>query len=225
MVIPLLLKLKALRMRVREVHRIGNHEADAAADMGSRRVHCSITDTRRLANGTCARWYPVVKEFQHFFVAIARTVVNHDGSGGTSLHPTVWFGAANPKRRRVDRAVRDMAWLPGPASLCTSDGECCPVVGVTAAAIQAWPFSVGRLTKVLVVCIGLWVLVIWGLAVSLILSCLSCMRDGLVSVWYLSRCCRMVKRLGVQFQCRLFLLAQALIYDARAGLLVVFFGF
>ena len=128
--------------RVREVDRIGNNEADAAADMGRRRVHGSITDARRLVNAACARWYPVVKELQHFFVAIARTVVNHDGSGSTSLHPTVWSGAANPKRRRVDGAVRDMAWLPGPASLWTSVWECCPRVVVTAAHIQAWPFSV-----------------------------------------------------------------------------------
>ena len=41
-----------------------------------------------------------------------------------------------------------MAWLPGPASPWTSDWECCPVVGVTAAEIQALPFSVGPLVKV-----------------------------------------------------------------------------
>ena len=67
--------------RVREVDRIGNNEADAAADMGRRRVHDSITDARRLFNAACAHWYPIVKELQHFFVAIARTVVNYDGSG------------------------------------------------------------------------------------------------------------------------------------------------
>ena len=39
--------------------RVGNDEADAAADMGRRRVHCSITDARRLLNGACARWYPI----------------------------------------------------------------------------------------------------------------------------------------------------------------------
>ena len=59
--------------RVREVDRIGNNEADAAADMGRRRVHDSITDARRLLNAACARWYPIVKELQHFFIAIAGT--------------------------------------------------------------------------------------------------------------------------------------------------------
>ena len=67
--------------RVREVDRIGNNEADAAADLGRRRVNDTITDARRLFNSACAYWYPIVKEFQHFFVAIARTAVNHDGSG------------------------------------------------------------------------------------------------------------------------------------------------
>ena len=75
---------------VREVDRIGNNEADAAADMGRRRVHCSITDARRLVQVACARWYPVVNELQHFFDAVARTVVNHDGSGVLPCIP--WYG-------------------------------------------------------------------------------------------------------------------------------------
>ena len=51
---------------VREVDRIGNDEADAAADMGRQRVHCSVTDARRLVNGACSCWYPVVKELHSF---------------------------------------------------------------------------------------------------------------------------------------------------------------
>ena len=133
---------------VREVDRIGNNEADAAADMGRRRVHDSITDARRLFNAACAHWYPIVKELQHFFVALARTVVNHDGSGGTTLHPTVWSIAANPKRRRVHRAVRDMAWLPGPESLWTSVWRSTQRAEVTEDFIRAWPFSVGLLVKI-----------------------------------------------------------------------------
>ena len=163
--------------RVRGIDRMGNNEADTAADMGRRRVHCSITDSRRLFNAACALWYPIVKELQHFFVAIARTVVNLDGSGSTSLHPTVWSSAANPKRRRVHRAVKDMAWLLGPESLWTSDRECCPVLGVTAADIRAWPFSVGVLVKVSHFLASLsWPVGAHDLGV------VSCMRDGLVSV-------------------------------------------
>ena len=51
--------------RVREVDRIGNNEADAAADMGRRRVHGSIYGPL----GVCLKLrvhagYPIVKELQ-----------------------------------------------------------------------------------------------------------------------------------------------------------------
>ena len=53
MVIPLSLRLRGHADeglvavgQVREVDRIGNNEADAAADMGRRRVHDSITDAQ-----------------------------------------------------------------------------------------------------------------------------------------------------------------------------------
>ena len=136
----MLMKVWLLWAWVREVDRIGNNEADAAADMGRRRVHDSITDARRSFNAACAHWYPIVKELQHFFVAIARTVVNHDDSGGTTLHPTVWSIAANPKRRRLHRAVRDVAWLPGPESLWTSVWRSTQRAEVTEDDIRVWPF-------------------------------------------------------------------------------------
>ena len=99
--------------RVREVDRIGNNEADAAADMSRRRVHCSITDARWLLHCACARRCPIVQKLHHFFIATARTVVNSDDLGGTSLHPVVWSNAANPKSGRVDRAVRDFGLVRG----------------------------------------------------------------------------------------------------------------
>ena len=42
--------------RVREADRIGNNEADAAADLSRKRVHCSVTDARRIVFRACARW-------------------------------------------------------------------------------------------------------------------------------------------------------------------------
>ena len=146
---PLLPRLKVMRMRdwVREVDRIGNNEADAAADLGRKRVHCHITDARRLVVGACARWYPVVRELHRFFIAIARTALNEDGVVGTSLHPTVWSTAANPKRKRVEQAVRNFAWLPGPAGLWTSAWHRHPVACVGEADVAGWPFSVGLLVK------------------------------------------------------------------------------
>ena len=66
---------------------------------------------------------PIAQELHHFFFAIARTSVNNDELGGTSLQPVVWSNAANPERRSVDRAVRNLAWQP--ASLWASDlGSC-----------------------------------------------------------------------------------------------------
>ena len=134
--------------RAREVDRIGNNEADSAADLGRRRVNDSITDARRLFISACSHWYPIVKELQHFFVAIARKVVNHDDSGCTTLHPAVWSIAANPKRRRVHRAVRDVAWSPGPESLWTSVWRSTQRAEVTEDDIRAWTFSVGLLVNV-----------------------------------------------------------------------------
>ena len=39
--------------------------------------------------------------FHHFFIAIARSVLNNHGESGTSLHPVIWSNTANPKRRRI----------------------------------------------------------------------------------------------------------------------------
>ena len=65
--------------RVREIDRIGNNEADAAAALGRRRVHHSVAWARRMVTRSCARWYPIVRELHHFFIAIARSVLNDDG--------------------------------------------------------------------------------------------------------------------------------------------------
>ena len=87
--------------RVREVDRVGNNEADAAAALGRGRVHHSVSVARGVVTRSCARWYPVVRELHHFFIAIARSVVNNDGESGTSLHPVIWSNDSNPKRRKI----------------------------------------------------------------------------------------------------------------------------
>ena len=133
--------------RVREIDRIGNNEADAAADLGRKRVHCNIIDARRLVIGACAKWYPVVEDLHRFLIAIARTALNEDGQVGTSLHPTVWSAAAHPKRRRVEQVVRNCAWLPGPAELWTSAWHRLPVACIGEADVAGWPFSAGLLVK------------------------------------------------------------------------------
>ena len=52
---------------VREVDRIGNNEADAAAALGRERVHHSVAYARGMVIRSCARWYPVVRELHRFF--------------------------------------------------------------------------------------------------------------------------------------------------------------
>ena len=130
--------------RVRDVDRIGNNEADEAADLGRKRVHHVVSDARRSLNRACTRWYPVVCEF---FIAIARAALNEDDSAGTSLHPVVWATAANPKRRRVEPVVRNLAWLPGPPGLWTARWSQMPGTCIDGADVAAWPISVSLLVK------------------------------------------------------------------------------
>ena len=80
-----------------------------------------IIDARSNYSGVCARWRPVVLGLHRLFIAIARAVVNHDGVAGTSLDPMVCSVGGAHKRRRVVHAVRDRAFLPGPAGVW--DGE------------------------------------------------------------------------------------------------------
>ena len=96
--------------------------ADEAADFGRGRVPWRVIDARRNYSGVCARWRPLVLGLRRrFFIAIASAVVNHDGVAGTALDPMVWSVGGAPKRRRVVHAVRDRAFLPGPAGIW--DGE------------------------------------------------------------------------------------------------------
>ena len=86
------------------------------------------------------RWYPLVCELHRFFIAIARAALNDDGLAGTSLHPVVWSAAANPKRRKVERAVRNFAWLPGPPRMWTARWFQVPVACIGEADVGIWPF-------------------------------------------------------------------------------------
>ena len=88
---------------VRESDRFGNSAAFDAADFGRRRVGNAVIDARRNLSGVCGRWYPVLVDLLRFFIAISRTVVNHDGGSGTAPDPLVWSAGALPKRRRLVR--------------------------------------------------------------------------------------------------------------------------
>ena len=162
--------------KVREADRIGNNEADAAADLGRRRVHHAV--------------------------AIARSVLNGDGVSGTTLHPVVWSAAANPKRRKVEQGGRNFARLPGPVHLWASDWYQLPIACIGEGDVTAWPFSVGLLLKFAhfwVACTGLVVLVTLGLVEFPTLSFLFCMRGGLVRGLLLRVQCLLQGVWGVHF--------------------------
>ena len=106
--------------RVGEVDRLGNDAADEA-DFGRRRVGPAVINARRNLSGVCGRWYNVIIDLHRLFIAISRTVVNHDGRDGTAPDPLVWSAGAHPKRRRLVHAVRDRAFLPGPPGIWHSE--------------------------------------------------------------------------------------------------------
>ena len=87
-------------------------------------------------------------DLHRFFITIARAALNDDGLAGTSLHLVVWSAAANPKRRWVERAVRNYAWLPGPPRLWAANWFQVLVACIGEADVAAWPFSVSLLVKV-----------------------------------------------------------------------------
>ena len=111
-----------LHGQVRRDDKFGNDAADEAADFGRRRVSLAVIDARRNLSGVCGLWYPFILDLHRFFIAISRTVVNHDGLGGTAPDPLVWSAGALDKRRRLVHAVRDRAFLPGPLAFGTRNG-------------------------------------------------------------------------------------------------------
>ena len=135
------------RGRVRELDRLGNNAADEAADFGRRRVGPAIIDARRNLSGVCCRWYPVLLDLHRFFIAISRTVVNHDGFDGTAPDPLVWSAGSLPKRRRIVHAVRNLAMLPGPPALWLGDWVAGPCVAIGADDIAEWPYTPCLLVK------------------------------------------------------------------------------
>ena len=133
--------------RVREVDRSGNDAADEAADFGRRRVGNAVIDARRNLSGVCGRWYPVILDVHRFFIAIFRTVVNHDGWDGTALDPLVWSVGALPKRRRLVHAVGDRAFLPGPLHLWESEWVNVPAFAISNGDVAHWPYTAGLMVE------------------------------------------------------------------------------
>ena len=69
-----------------------------------------------------------------------------DGAG-TALDPLVWSAGALPKRRRLVHAVRDHAFLPGPAGIWDGEWIALAAAPITADDVGTWPYSVGVLVE------------------------------------------------------------------------------
>ena len=150
--------------RVGEGDRLGSGAADEAADFGRRRVSPAVIDARRNLSGICGRWYPVILDLHRIFIAISRAVVNHDGRDGTAPDPLVWSAGAHPKKRRLVRAVRDRAFLPG---IWDSEWVNVPASAICAEDITHWPFTTGLLVKwVFLKKISISLLMVWILGLA-----------------------------------------------------------
>ena len=69
------------------------------------------------------------------------------GGAGTAPDPLVGSAGARPQRRRLVHAVRDHAFLPGPAGIWDGEWTALAAAPVTADDVGTWPYSVGILVK------------------------------------------------------------------------------
>ena len=126
--------------RVREDDRLGNAEADAAAELGSRHQSELVMDVRRALLNARNHWYLIVQQLHRFMVAVSRVAVNHDGF---RPDPFVWDQGSKRKQRKTDIRVNvDLASLPGPPVFlngpgvqvdggCITDVAACPHFGIS----------------------------------------------------------------------------------------------
>ena len=73
--------------------------------------------------------------------------VNHDGVACTSLDPVIWSVGGATKRRRVVHAIRDGAFLPGPAGVWDGEWDVVAATQITCHDIELWPYSFSMLVK------------------------------------------------------------------------------
>ena len=127
--------------RVRDEDRLGNAEADTAADLSRRHQSEFVMDVRRALLDAHDHWYPIVQQLH-------RVAVNHVGRSGSALDPLVWDQGGTQKARRLTVRVNvDLASLPGPPGFLS--GPWIQVHGdsISGADVADWPYSVGILCR------------------------------------------------------------------------------
>ena len=134
--------------RVRLLDRLGNVEADIAADLGRRHQTELLIDARRKLLQARTYWYPIMTDLHRFMIAIARVSVNHDGKGGTAPDPLVWDQGSKPRVRNLAiRVTVDLASLPGPPGFLNFTWVQVDAGHIAGDDIAVWPYSVGILVK------------------------------------------------------------------------------
>ena len=176
--------------QVRELDKLGNDAADEAADSCRRRVNLAILDARRNLSCVCRRWSPIILDLHRFFIAISCAVVNHDDRKGTAPDTLVWSAGSLPKRRRLVDAVRNHAMLPVDQRLFGPW-----VVFLSSLHWRASGADLG----------------VGGVSYVELLYCMSFEQER---GWLL---CLDIAGQVAQFQCRLFLLVQALVFGDHEG--------
>ena len=79
-VMPLMLMSRRVVFEFR--NKLGNTEADTAADVGRRHQTELLIDARRSLLQARTFWYPVILQLHRFMIAVSRVAVYHDGKRG-----------------------------------------------------------------------------------------------------------------------------------------------
>ena len=115
--------------------KLGNAEADTAADIGRRHQTELLVDARRSLLQARVFWYPVIQQLHRFMIAVSGVVVIHDGKGCSASDPLVWDQGGPRKVRKTDILTS----LPGPCGFLNGtwmqlQGGC-----ITGHDVAAWP--------------------------------------------------------------------------------------
>ena len=120
--------------------RLGNAEADTAADVGGGHQSEAAMDTRRSLLKVRTHCYPIMLQLHRFMVAVSRVSVNHDDwVGARPLTP--WSGikgAGRSSARLILRLILILHRFQGRLVSCMGPG-CSFIVCVTGADVAAWP--------------------------------------------------------------------------------------
>ena len=205
---------------------MGNDGADEAADFGRGRVPWWVIDARRIFSGVCSKVASCCLCLAFFLLLFLRLWLIMIGGAGTSIGPLVWSAGSAPGKRRV--AVRDWAFLPGPPDLWVGSWITVAATPISCRDNEVWPHSVGLLVLVgcpfSILCIALLMDAVLVWVECLMWSCSFFMKFGRVRGLNWRRLFLGTAGLVAQFQCRLFLVVQALIFGVPVGLLVHCFG-